>query len=621
MSTLAVELDKRITSEAGENHGTISVRVVVLRPKKGDEADEDDEEGPADEEPDMGDVTAKSPLAPYLEKKAHGKWCTVFLMHGQRHHSWDNVFISRDLGFKLLRDRTMVIVDLDGLSIDAMSEIIQCSRQGLFEGKVYLAIRDRIIQTLKSDPDLKRLQMEAEQKALDLEAGDEAVKNKLDQLIEGHHASAHGNGPGTQDLGPVSTDGTHFGNGLSGQHVVVMGGAGQGEAATLPALVTCPHVSAVRLHPGQSKEVVIVAQPREEWANLEEFRAEVVSEDENLTGQMEQGSDRATVTVCFAATDYDDDDFPVHGTIQAYARFKGRPEPRTLTIPVVVTKKPTVVPPTPIELLDDPTFLRMRSRQPVRLIAGGPAVHVRMQWNGKPSLLRGSPPRWRFGGRCLSLGTFPRMGFGFMDDGRLEFILYPPHGLLTDTTLQFEVEANGPDGKQLRATFRAVVVPSTLPADAEPRKVLAQVPPAVGQRHPPYDLKDIREKDWKNSKLPCWKEGMEWTAGDAGSFIEPTETQPLLILVINQDMELLKTYREGMVKRKPPLDPGTIKERTNKYIAHVAFHLYQMYGEYKRRQKASAVDPEVRAPDEMEMRAEINRVGTTLMRLMEVSAR
>jgi hypothetical protein len=272
-------------------------------------------------------------------------------------------------------------------------------------------------------------------------------------------------------------------------------------------------------------------------------------------------------------------------------------------------------------LLEEPTFLRVRSRQPVRLIPGAAAVHVRMQWNGKPSLLRGSNPRWRFRGRCLSLGTFPRMGFGSMDDGRLEFIVYPPHGLLPGITLEFEAVADGPDGRQLRATFRGVVVTAQQPPDAEPRKVLAPAPTAVGQRCPPYDLKYISEKDWKNPKLPCWKEGMEWTGGDAGSFIEPTETQPLLILVINQDMELLKNYREGMLKQKPPPDPNTIKNRTNKYISHVAFHLYQMYGEYKRRQQLAAADSEVRAPDEGEMRAEINRVGTTLMKLMEVSAR
>jgi hypothetical protein len=367
--------------------------------------------------------------------------------------------------------------------------------------------------------------------------------------------------------------------------------------------------------------VVIVALPREEWANLEEFRAEVVSEDENLTGQVNQGDDRATVAVNFAATDYDDDDFPVHGEVRAFARFKDHPEPRVLKIPVLVTKKPTVEPQAPIELLDEPTFLRVRSRQPVRLVPDGAAVHVRMQWNGKPSLLRGSTPPWKFSGRCLRLDTFPRMGFGSMDDGRLAFILYPPHGMMTGTTLEFEVVADGPEGRQLRATFRAIVVVPAQPPVAEPRKVTAQAPLAVGQRRPPYDLRYIGEKNWKDTKLPCWKEGVEWTAGDAGSFIEPSDTQPLLILVINEDMELLKGYKEAMRKRKPPLEPNTIKERVNKYISHVAFHLYLMYGEYKRQQQRAAIDPEARAPEEGEMRAEINRVGTTLMRLMEVSAR
>jgi hypothetical protein len=176
--------------------------------------------------------------------------CAVFLVNGQRHHAWDNKFISQELGFRLLRERTMVIVDLDGLAMEASSEIVQCSRQGLFEGPVYFAIRDRIIRTLKTDPDLKRLQMEAEQKAFDLQAGDEAVKNKLDQLIEGHHTTAHADGPGTQDLGPVSVQGTLFGDGLSDQTVVVMGGTGLGETGALPAIVTSPQVGAVRLYPG-----------------------------------------------------------------------------------------------------------------------------------------------------------------------------------------------------------------------------------------------------------------------------------------------------------------------------------------------------------------------------------
>ena len=102
----------------------------------------------------------------------------MFLVNGQRHHAWDKTFISRDLGFKSLRDRTMVIVDLDGLAVGAMSEIMQGSRQGLYEGKVYNAIRDRVIHT-QVESRMKRLQVEAERKALDMRAGDSAVKSKL----------------------------------------------------------------------------------------------------------------------------------------------------------------------------------------------------------------------------------------------------------------------------------------------------------------------------------------------------------------------------------------------------------------------------------------------------------
>ena len=149
-----------------------------------------------DEDPFASDLSRSTPLAAYLEKPSHGKWCVVFLVNGQRHHAWDKLFIAKDLGFKYLSDRTMIIVDLDGLSTQATANIIQGSRQGLFEGKEYFAIKERIIHTLKSDPDLKRLQVMAEQKVLEMEAGDEAVKSKLDQLIEGFHSGRTGRRPG-----------------------------------------------------------------------------------------------------------------------------------------------------------------------------------------------------------------------------------------------------------------------------------------------------------------------------------------------------------------------------------------------------------------------------------------
>jgi hypothetical protein len=118
MSKVAIELDQQLMSEVSEGYGTLSIRVVVVTPKQ--PADEEQKSvnlaNEFDEEDEPDDDTKGSPLSSYLEKKSYGKWCTVFLINGQRHDAWDNAYISRDLEFKFLRDRMMVIVDLDGLS-------------------------------------------------------------------------------------------------------------------------------------------------------------------------------------------------------------------------------------------------------------------------------------------------------------------------------------------------------------------------------------------------------------------------------------------------------------------------------------------------------------------------
>ena len=84
---------------------------------------------------------------------------------------------------------------------------------------------------------------------------------------------------------------------------------------------------------------------------------------------------------------------------------------------------------------------------------------------------------------------------------------------------------------------------------------------------------------------------------------------------MNRDMTLLKNYREEMVRKK--LEESTIKERMNRYYSIVAFHLYQMYSEYRAKLEAAADDPTTKIPTAEEMRGEINRVGTSLVRIMD----
>src|SRR5262249_917109 len=108
-----------------------------------------------------------------------------------------------------------------------------------------------------------------------------------------------------------------------------------------------------------------------------------------------------------------------------------------------------------------------------------------------------------------------------------------------------------------------------------------------------------------------------WTKNDAGCFHEQTDAAPL-ILVLNEDFGLIHDYCEDMVKRS--LAEDTINERKSKYYSHIAFHLYQMYLSYRAQMEASAKDPDViNPPDFGDLRSEVNRVGKTLVKLMEVS--
>jgi hypothetical protein len=175
--------------------------------------------------------------------------------------------------------------------------------------------------------------------------------------------------------------------------------------------------------------------------------------------------------------------------------------------------------------------------------------------------------------------------------------------------------ANGPAGRQLKAAFKALVVAQPTPGQLGPRKIAAQAPETAGQRRPPYELKYIYERDFPNPNCRCWDLG-DWMPQDAGSFKDPTETTPL-ILFSNQDMELLKAWRDSMVKKN--VAESRIKERVNHYISHVAFHLWQLYGQYRRRVEANVLDQTVTVPTPEDLRENINMVGVTVIKMMEVS--
>lgn len=608
MSTVTVELDKSVESVLEEDYGTITIRVVVL--EKGSQPAVAPDEGTVDADPDevLAEADTKRPIDSYLESPKRGRLCAVFLVNGQRQHAWDNGFIQRDLELKYLRNRMLVIVDVDGLRPEAIAHLVQGSRHQFYEGSVYDALSRRVIATLKGDPDLQRLEADAEQEISSLQAGDEVVKAALDQLIESHHEFGSRALHGHRQAGAESLDEATDGSLEQTMNLVVEAEPKVGEPAEAPSLVMRPDMSTIRLKPNEGHRIAFRAKPDDQWANVERFALTLTPPVKELEVRHETQIDCATVDLKFTpGNDFDEDEYPIQTTLRVLASFKGYDEPRVCERRIVINKSRVIGPPPPPPvLLDEPIFLRVTSRQPVRMAIGGPDVHVKLRWDGKDELAIGDPPRWRFEANCGEVDCLP--SFTRPNQGRFELLLRVPDGLTTGDTFECQVEAIGPGGRTLTASFVVEVIEGT-----GPRRINDKI---VGgsQRKPPYKLVYVHRKDWD---LECWG-SRTWTEEDPGCFQPPTQSEPLT-LMINQDFGLLAAYRESLISGRAKLAESTIQERITRYTSHVAFHLWQMHEEMKRRQEAAATDPSIRSPDDDDMSSEIQRVAATLIKLMQVS--
>lgn len=594
--------------------GTIGVRVVVLPRKATPEDMNADTDEPSDISPDevLSEI-GPSPVASYLERPKTGKLCCVFLVNGQRQEGLDNGFIVQQLGFKYLRKRMMIVVDVDGLKPESLGELMQGSRQHFYQGRVWEAISSRLIATLKGDPDLQKLEEEAEAEVAELEAGDQKVKEALDTLIEAHHQYSdhvtHGAGlePGHQDaealLGtapPVPAT------------LVSLLNPDQGQPSDYPVLIAKPDTTSLWIKPNSERSLEVSASPPNAWPALASMAHTLDSKIPELHISEERSASALTLKLRFdPPSDFDEEDYPLRTTLRVFARFNGFKESRELA--VALTMKPPAEPHEP-ELLDSPTFLRVSTRQPVRLWVGGTDTHVRVRWDGKDDLAIAPLPKWTFKAVRLSPNaTAIPTTFSQPNKGRFSLLVTLTPDAKVGDEHRFEIVGTGPDGRTLTTVFDAVVAQKPDPPKPEPRMVTGNIPSGASRR-PPYDLKYIEKAQWDNGTAFG---GEDWTEQDAGAFQEPTEKKPLTLL-INKDMAALESFKNHLIARK--LTENEIQTRLLKYTSHVAYHLYQMY-QYAESFDASQADEDGtdRRPTPQEQRFEIHRVAMTLLNLMQVA--
>jgi hypothetical protein len=607
MTGTLAQLDKSLTTAVTEGYGTITIRVVVLEKNMAAAAAPvDSQDEPLDAVSDeLLPETDKRPTSSFLEEPKRGRQVCVFLINGQRQHVWDNQFLVRDLELKYLRNRMLVVVDCDGLKPEAIAELMQGSRNQFFEGQVYSALESRVLATLKGDPDLRRLEEQAEDDIANLQAGDEAVKAALDQLIEAHHDAAPHSSHGHTEAGEASREEGLEGKLLQTQTVVKETDAGP--SGSEPVLRLRPDIVTIRLKPNEPRHFLVHTSPEGSWKAVDSLGITFDPPVKELQVTRSAQLNGEELALKFdQPNDFDDDEYPIETTMRASAALAGYPETRILERRVVITPPRNPLDPKPPKpLLDDPTFIKVTSRQPIKLVIGGPDVHVKLRWDGKDELTSGDPPEWSFRVSCESPTLEPQIFLTRPIGGRFELLIQAASGLKAGEQLKFDVEALGP-GKTLSTAFLADVV-----EPVSPRKVSAKIS-GGGQRRPPYELKYLYQKDWDNEDLDCF--GQPWSGAEPGSFEPPNAKSPLTIF-INNDTDLLTAYRESLLSRK--LAETTIHQRINKYTAHVAFHLYQMY--LKQKNATAQPDGSVEMPTESMMRDESQRVANTLIKLMDVT--
>jgi hypothetical protein len=275
----------------------------------------------------------------------------------------------------------MIAVDVDGLAPEAIGKMMQGSRQGFYRGQIWEAMTKRIVSTLKNDPDLVRLEEEAEEAVSELKAGDEKVKQTLDQLIDFHHDMGHdfaegagnsGDGQGGDELGfkTVLNDG-----------VVTLLPPDKGQVADYPVLVSQPASSNIRLRPNHEREISIKSIPSGHWPAIAQFNVESDPGVLELIVNKEKLDDHGKVTMLFTEPEgFDTDQYPVRANVKVTATFNGIKEKRLLELNITV--KPDKVLPDPV-LLDEPSELKVSSREPIKIRRGENDTHVGLRWNGR----------------------------------------------------------------------------------------------------------------------------------------------------------------------------------------------------------------------------------------------
>lgn len=521
---------------------------------------------------------SRRPLTNYVERE-NSRNTIIVTLNGQRHGTLEKSIVSKRCRLPRVADTLLIQVIVDGLNKGMIGELCTSARSQLVqEGSVADLVQDKLIECLTEDLDLAKW----ETKLSELHAADDEstkeVKRLLDRLI---------------DIG-------------------VDLGTGGAEIQRVPQGVgkktefnPCDPPTLLRLMIKEDPIEIIKGETRR--ITLELNAPNKIFRRRKNKGRIWVSSDSDDIVAVIATNQFKDGRLPADISTKQEAeeyvprKLKFLFEAANLSIPLETERSFVVVPTPKYEPIDPPTELKFLRGNPVELQKGKSNL-VSAAFNGSNDILtRPNNP------------AFLDLSFDYPQVSLVRRI--GPHNGKIQFTLKVSDAAKTGDNFTLRAQLR--LFDGSILSDERICKIIPEKEknPKKGDyaetSRPRYDVKRVKKNDWSV---------FDWTEEDIGEYElkKDDENKDRLYLYVNLDSKPLEDERQRRIRQSQT--QNLVERIENKYVAHIAYHLFQQFDEERKEGVYEASVPsteelmniqEVTEPEQYE--AELKRVARTLI--------
>ncbi len=503
----------------------------------------------------------KTFLDSFLEKAGSPR-TIIITLNGQRHDSIEKNFV-REAGLSFLSDSLLVQVECDELPLKMKKDLFSAHRGFVRESTSLGIIREKVAQALKSDDQLQSLeeQRRIEQRtSLDADS-ERRVRKILDKLITlTRMTQARLSGKGEE------------------------GEPSYGDPPTLLKLDLDEKI--IEIPQGRRREILLLTDAPDDIFVREKNRAKLETDFAKSSGiRAIVGSFRRGQIVVYL---HAPEDVPV-GTVDRLRCTLSMP---TLASPLTASLKVLVAEPLiPKSYVanDPPTVFRFSGRKLPMELKSGSRTSITILVDGPDDLLTRHVSPAQFSASCTIPNTSipDRRG---PKSGKMQVYVDVSKSLQIGTTGALHAELELGNGSVMRTEAQCVVV--------EPKKETDKRASLIRRDEPNYEIVPVNRSQWS---------AYGWNQHNVGDYKISGKTRRLYLLV-NLDHERLLEDLENRTKRAER--EGYITSIRNRYLAHVAYHIFQQFESDKSARPVNSLG------GEDSRNVELQRVAKTVLQVM-----